>query len=176
MAFRYGWCGSMRCQICRLQECVGESGRAHHRQHAGMAMHPVPHPGMPNCSVRAATPPENGYCAMTKDVSSPILRQSMPKRQVRRILAIWLARLSVDRWRLSNGVTRGEGADALPTALITETAHGPRRHCPAGRQRRVGGCPRHPFGKPSSTMRALIPLESPSSNTLSTKGKLNAAR
>lgn len=44
----------------------------------------------------------------------------------RRILSIWLARLSVDRWRLSNGLTRGEGADALPTALITETAHGPR--------------------------------------------------
>ncbi|MFZ1741749.1 MAG: DNA polymerase Y family protein, partial [Pontixanthobacter sp.] len=44
----------------------------------------------------------------------------------RRILSIWLARLSVDRWRLFNGLKRGEGADALPTALITETAHGPR--------------------------------------------------
>ena len=44
----------------------------------------------------------------------------------RRILSIWLARLSADRWRLSNGLKRGEGADALPTALITETAHGPR--------------------------------------------------
>lgn len=44
----------------------------------------------------------------------------------RRILSIWLARLSADRWRLSSGLIRGEGADALPTALITETAHGPR--------------------------------------------------
>ncbi|MEM7688444.1 MAG: DNA polymerase Y family protein [Pseudomonadota bacterium] len=49
----------------------------------------------------------------------------------RRILAIWCARLSVDRWRLALGhkdqrLEPGEGADALPTALITETAHGPR--------------------------------------------------
>ncbi len=35
-------------------------------------------------------------------------------------------RLSVDRWRLSHGCEAGEGADAAPTALITETAHGPR--------------------------------------------------
>lgn len=46
-------------------------------------------------------------------------------------MAIWCARLSVDRWRLSlapdqGGLDTGEGADALPTALITETAHGPR--------------------------------------------------
>lgn len=41
-------------------------------------------------------------------------------------MAIWLARLSVDRWRLSNGLKRGEGADGSPTALISETAHGPR--------------------------------------------------
>ncbi|MEO9492660.1 MAG: DNA polymerase Y family protein [Marinomonas sp.] len=40
-------------------------------------------------------------------------------------MAIWLAQLSVDRWRLSNGLKRGEGADAHPTALIAETAHGP---------------------------------------------------
>ncbi|KWV93439.1 hypothetical protein AUC45_01355 [Erythrobacter sp. YT30] len=44
----------------------------------------------------------------------------------RRILAIWFARLSVDRWRLAQGCEEGEGADTLPTALITETAHGPR--------------------------------------------------
>ena len=50
------------------------------------------------------------------------LKKTLP----RRFLSIWLARLSVDRWRLSNGLKRGEGADALPTALITETAHGPR--------------------------------------------------
>nr|WP_298927511.1 DUF6504 family protein [uncultured Erythrobacter sp.] len=46
-------------------------------------------------------------------------------------MAIWFARLSVDRWRLSlgreaRGCEEGEGADALPTVLITETAHGPR--------------------------------------------------
>ncbi len=41
-------------------------------------------------------------------------------------MAIWFARLSVDRWRLSQGCEAGEGVDALPTALITETAHGPR--------------------------------------------------
>ncbi|MEM9084779.1 MAG: DNA polymerase Y family protein [Pseudomonadota bacterium] len=50
-----------------------------------------------------------------------LLRQSQ-----RRILAIWCARLSVDRWRLTQGLERGEGADAKPIALITETAHGPR--------------------------------------------------
>jgi protein ImuB len=44
----------------------------------------------------------------------------------RRILAIWCARLSVDRWRLAQGCEPGEGADADPVALITETAHGPR--------------------------------------------------
>lgn len=48
-------------------------------------------------------------------------------------MAIWCARLSVDRWRLSLGpegtrVEAGEGADAQPTVLIIETAHGPRIH------------------------------------------------
>ncbi len=41
-------------------------------------------------------------------------------------MAIWLAQLAVDRWRHSNGLRRGEGADAAPTVLISETAHGPR--------------------------------------------------
>ncbi|WP_428027678.1 Y-family DNA polymerase [Altererythrobacter sp.] len=41
-------------------------------------------------------------------------------------MAVWLSRLAVDRWRLSNGLKRGEGADAQPIALIAETAHGPR--------------------------------------------------
>jgi len=41
-------------------------------------------------------------------------------------MSIWLAQLAVDRWRLSNGFTRGGGADAAPTVLIAETAHGPR--------------------------------------------------
>ena len=38
----------------------------------------------------------------------------------RRIMAIWLARLAIDRWQLA------EGELATPFALITETAHGPR--------------------------------------------------
>jgi protein ImuB len=41
-------------------------------------------------------------------------------------MAIWLARLAVDRWRQAEGCQRGEGADAGPVALIAETAHGPR--------------------------------------------------
>lgn len=53
---------------------------------------------------------------------SPTLAATPP----RRILAIWCARLSVDRWRLTHALEAGEGADAEPTALITETAHGPR--------------------------------------------------
>jgi protein ImuB len=44
----------------------------------------------------------------------------------RRILAVWCARLALDRWRLSEQLVEGEGADAVPLALITETAHGPR--------------------------------------------------
>jgi len=41
-------------------------------------------------------------------------------------LAIWLARLSVDRWRLARAPEERSAADSAPTALITETAHGPR--------------------------------------------------
>jgi protein ImuB len=41
-------------------------------------------------------------------------------------MAIWLARLAIDRWRHSEACGSGEGADAEPVALITETAHGPR--------------------------------------------------
>ena len=44
----------------------------------------------------------------------------------RRILSIWFARLSVDRWRLALAPEESAAADAAPTALITETAHGPR--------------------------------------------------
>ncbi len=40
----------------------------------------------------------------------------------RRILSIWLARLAIDRWRL----TASEEAEAQPLVLIAETAHGPR--------------------------------------------------
>ena len=63
--------------------------------------------------------------AVTQSPPTTIQREGQA-RPPRRILSVWLARLSVDRWRLSNGLKRGEGADALPTALITETAHGPR--------------------------------------------------
>ncbi len=41
-------------------------------------------------------------------------------------MAIWLVRLALDRWRHSENCAAGEGADALPHALIAETAHGPR--------------------------------------------------
>ncbi|GGA04298.1 hypothetical protein GCM10010923_11900 [Blastomonas marina] len=44
----------------------------------------------------------------------------------RRILAIWLPALAIDRWRLARGCERGEGADGAPLALVGETAHGPR--------------------------------------------------
>ncbi len=41
-------------------------------------------------------------------------------------MAIWCPRLALDRWRQAEGCARGQGADADPLALITETAHGPR--------------------------------------------------
>jgi protein ImuB len=44
----------------------------------------------------------------------------------RRILSIWLARLSVDRWRRASTPEAPQDIGAAPTALILETAHGPR--------------------------------------------------
>lgn len=41
-------------------------------------------------------------------------------------MAIWLTRLAIDRWRHAEQCAEGEGADAHPTALIAETAHGQR--------------------------------------------------
>ena len=41
-------------------------------------------------------------------------------------MSIWLARLSVDRWRRALAPEAGAAADSTPTALIAETAHGPR--------------------------------------------------
>lgn len=41
-------------------------------------------------------------------------------------MAIWCTGLAIDRWRLSEGLERGQGADAEPFALIEDTAHGPR--------------------------------------------------
>ncbi|WP_095011128.1 Y-family DNA polymerase [Tsuneonella mangrovi] len=63
---------------------------------------------------------------MTDTVSPP--GASPPATPPRRILSAWLHQLAVDRWRLSEGCAPGEGADAAPLALITDTAHGPRIH------------------------------------------------
>ncbi|MFO6447170.1 DUF6504 family protein [Erythrobacter sp. NE805] len=41
-------------------------------------------------------------------------------------MSVWLARLSVDRWRLALSPEARPAAEAAPTALILETAHGPR--------------------------------------------------
>ncbi len=41
-------------------------------------------------------------------------------------MAIWLTDLALDRWRRVNQVALGEGVDAAPLALISDTAHGPR--------------------------------------------------
>lgn len=55
-----------------------------------------------------------------------------PASPPRRVLAIWLARLAIDRWRRARPapdgrlLADGEGEDAAPVALIRETAHGPR--------------------------------------------------
>ena len=53
--------------------------------------------------------------------SAPTLTPMSPPR---RILSIWLARLSVDRWRRALAPDAPEAS--APTALILETAHGPR--------------------------------------------------
>ncbi len=55
--------------------------------------------------------------------SAPTLTPMSPPR---RILSIWLARLSVDRWRRAHAPEAQAAADSAPTALILETAHGPR--------------------------------------------------
>ena len=49
-----------------------------------------------------------------------------PSPPPRRIMAIWCPRLALDRWRLVEGCEEGQGADAAPLVLVTETAHGPR--------------------------------------------------
>ena len=79
---------------------------------------------------RPATAPANVLAPRSPGTAAsgiPVERRTpSPARQPRRILAIWCARLSIDRWRLAQGCERGEGPDAEPVALITETAHGPR--------------------------------------------------
>jgi len=61
-------------------------------------------------------------------MTGPLLESAVPQNEAggRRILAVWCACLAIDRWRLTLGVAAGEGADATPLALITDTAHGPR--------------------------------------------------
>ena len=71
----------------------------------------------------------------------------------RRILAIWLARLALDRWRLAEGCAEGEGADAEPLALIAETAHGPR----LAAVNRVGAAAGARAGTMLADARALCP-------------------
>ena len=58
------------------------------------------------------------------DMSSP--PSLPPPGTERRIMAIWLPRLAIDRWRHAEGCATGAGADAGPVALVAETAHGPR--------------------------------------------------
>ena len=63
--------------------------------------------------------------------SPPILTPNAPPNAPpRRILSIWLARLSVDRWRHALAPdtpgASGAAAEAAPCALIADTAHGPR--------------------------------------------------
>ena len=41
-------------------------------------------------------------------------------------MAIWLRQLAIDRWRLSERLAPGEGADAAPLVLVGETARGVR--------------------------------------------------
>src|SRR3990170_8158870 len=72
----------------------------------------------------------------------------------RRIMAIWLARLAVDRWRQAEGCKRGEGADAVPVALIAETAHGPRITEANDAGLAAGARP----GMPLADVRTLCPL------------------
>ena len=61
---------------------------------------------------------------MTRQASSPGENRLQPGRIPRRIMAIWLASLAVDRWRHSEHCRRGEGEDAIPVALVSENAHG----------------------------------------------------
>jgi len=60
------------------------------------------------------------------EARSPPPHLQPPDLPTRRILAIWLPRLAIDRWRLGEGLQEGEGADAAALALIADTAHGPR--------------------------------------------------
>ena len=86
-------------------------------------------PFAPNASQPTAQPanalvqrsPDNAASHIPAAALSPATPQ-----HPRRILAIWCAQLSVDRWRLTQNCERGQGVDAEPVAFINETAHGPR--------------------------------------------------
>ncbi|RPF72614.1 DNA polymerase Y family protein [Aurantiacibacter spongiae] len=56
-------------------------------------------------------------------------------------MAIWCAQLALDRWRHAEGCAPGEGVDAAPLVLVTETAHGPRIDAANPPARAVGGAP-----------------------------------
>lgn len=71
----------------------------------------------------------------------------------RRILSVWLSQLAVDRWRLAEGIARGEGRDASPLVLIAETAHGPRIEAANDAGRRAGAA----SGMMLADARALCP-------------------
>ena len=66
---------------------------------------------------------------------------SPPTRALRRILSVWLSHLAIDRWRLGERLAPGEGADAEPLALITDTAHGPRIDAVNAAGSAAGACP-----------------------------------
>ncbi|PKP62884.1 MAG: hypothetical protein CVT87_05225, partial [Alphaproteobacteria bacterium HGW-Alphaproteobacteria-9] len=68
-------------------------------------------------------------------------------------MAIWFARLSVDRWRLARAPDERAAADTAPTALIAETAHGPRIAAANGAGRVAGARP----GMLLADARALCP-------------------
>jgi protein ImuB len=74
----------------------------------------------------------------------------MPER---RIMAIWLPRLAVDRWRHAERCQPRKGADAVPVALVAETAHGPRIEAANDAALAVGARP----GMRLADARALYP-------------------
>src|SRR5690606_38225272 len=119
----------MRKPISARRGCAGERAPRLRCHRAGTPRHRVGPPGAPSCSARVPMPLENGFCAMTNRVSPPTALP--PPKAERRIMAIWLPRLAVDRWRdAEEGRARGEGEDARsrsePVALIAETARGSR--------------------------------------------------
>src|SRR5690606_27837670 len=110
--------------LSRRRVCAGRSGQRPRCPHVGTRRRPVRHPGRPSCFEPAGTSLENGSCAMTDMSSLP--NDLSARKPDRRIMAIWLPRLAIDRWRRFESCRCGEGADAEPVALIAETAHGPR--------------------------------------------------